>query len=168
MQIFRMSYASEPLNILLSEILSCTFQPSAYRGNGTEERLGVVFKTSDILYQAFATIEARCRGLLCLDNIEKLDELWCPIARSNEFGQTLRAKINVKGDNACLFWNTDDEHTGSPDDFRAVNLQAVCSVRGVYVTKASIGLIVDVTSLKYKERAAAEIESPFLNGTNAS
>ena len=63
----------------------------------------MVFKTSDILYQAFATIEARCRGLLRLDNIEKLDELWCPIARSNEFGQTLRAKINVKGDNACLF-----------------------------------------------------------------
>ena len=103
MQIFRVSYANEPLNILLSENLSCPFQPSAYRGNGTEERLGVVFKTSDILYQAFATIEARCRGLLRLDNIEKLDELWCPIARSNEFGQTLRAKINVKGDNACLF-----------------------------------------------------------------
>ena len=126
----------------------------------------MVFKTSDIIYQVFAAIEG-CHGLLRLDNIEKLHELWCPITRSNEFGQTLRAKINVKGDNAFLFWNTDDEHTGAPDDFRGVHLQAVCSVRGVYVTKASIGLIVDVTSLKYEKRAVAEIESPFLNGTNA-
>ena len=66
-----------------------------------------------------------------------------------------------------IFWNTNDEHTGAPYDFRDVNLQAVCSVRGVYVTKSSIGLIVDVTSLNYEERAVAEIESPFLNGTNA-
>ena len=97
MKIHKVSYANKPLNILLTDELTCPFQLSAHRGNGTEERLGIVMKAPDDLYQVFAGIEARCRGLLHLDNFEKLEELWCPTARSNEFGQTLQAKTMSAG-----------------------------------------------------------------------
>ena len=76
MMIHKVSYANKPLNILLTDEMTCSFQPSAYRGNGSEERLGIVMKASDDMYQVFAGIEARCRGLLHLDIFEKLKELW--------------------------------------------------------------------------------------------
>ena len=161
MKIHKVSYANKPLNILLTDELTCPFQPSAYRGNGIEERLGIVMKAPDDLYQVFAGIEARCRGLLHLDNFEKLEELWCPTARSNEFGQTLRANINVCGDNACDFWNAEDERTGPPDDIRIVSFQAMCLVRGVYTMKTSFGFIIDVTTMKYEEKSAAQVEHFF-------
>ena len=74
MKIHKVSYANKPLNILLTDELTCPFQPSAYRGNGTEERFGIVMKAPDDLYQVFAGIEARCRGLLRLDNLKKLEK----------------------------------------------------------------------------------------------
>ena len=78
MQVYRMSYENQPLNVLLTDGLTCPFHPSAYRGSGAEERLIIVMGAQDILCQVFTGIDARRRGLLRLDNVEKLEELWCP------------------------------------------------------------------------------------------
>ena len=91
-------------------------------------------------------------------------------ARPNEFGQTLRAKINVCGDKAGDLWNAGVEQTEAPVDFRAISFNAMCLVRGVYVMKTSIGLMVDVVSMQYEDlkmKAAAQVECPFVKATIA-
>ena len=48
-----------------------------------------MIKAPDDVDQVFAAIEARCRGLLRKEGAERLDELWCHCARSDEFGQSV-------------------------------------------------------------------------------
>ena len=72
MKMYRLSYESQPLKVQLADdlVLSCPFHPSAYNGNGSEERQSIIIKSPESLYEAFAAIEARCRGLLKMEKVE--------------------------------------------------------------------------------------------------
>ena len=70
--------------------------------------------------------------------MERVDDLWCHCARSNEFGQSLRAKISVAGPSVADFWDVDNKQTPPPPDFKSVCFNAMCQVRGVYMVKASM------------------------------
>ena len=80
------------------------------------------------------------------------------------FGKTLRANINIAGSRQADFWDPNNKQTNPPDNFKAVTFNAMCQVRGVYMMKASMGLLLDITSLQYNTESKPK-SSPFLSNT---
>ena len=89
--------------------LTCPFEPSAYKAVGKGERLGIVIRVTDEIYDRFASLEEHCRNLLQAEGLEKVEGLWCQSAREDDFGKALRAKINIYGTRAADFWDPNNE-----------------------------------------------------------
>ena len=155
---------TQPLTVTLAQdlCLSCPFQPSAYKAVGSEERLGIVIRATDEMHDCFVALEEHCRKLLQADGIEKVDTLWCSSAREDDFGKALRANINITGSRAADFWDPNNEQTKAPEDFKAISFNAMCQVRGVYMMKASMGLLLDIRSVQYNTVTKPK-PSPFLS-----
>ena len=154
----------QPLTLTLAQdlCLTCPFQPSAYKAVGSEERLGIVIRATDEMYDCFVALEEQCRKILQAEGVEKIDTLWCSSAREDDFGKTLRAKINITGSRVADFWDPNNEQTKAPDDFKAISFNALCQVRGVYMMKASMGLLLDIRSVQYNTVTKPK-PSPFLS-----
>ena len=85
MKIAKASYSdSKPLKVKLAEglDLSCPFEPSAFKGAGAEDRVGIVFRATDEIYDTFAALEQHCRDLLDADEIKNVNQLWCSCLRT--------------------------------------------------------------------------------------
>ena len=75
-------------------------------------------------------------------------------------GKTIRAKVNVKGNRRADFWDSENLSTPAPPDFNNLPISEICLVRGVYIQKSTIGLLIDVVSLQYGTQDTDK-ESPF-------
>ena len=143
------------------------FEPSAYKAVVREERLGIVIRVTDEIYDRFASLEEHCRNLLQAEGLEKVKTLWCQSAREDDFGNAKRAKINIYGSRAADFWDPNNEITIPPAEFKSICFNAMCQVRGVYMMKGSMGLLFDIQSIQY-DLATSHKPSPFLPCSNPS
>ena len=86
--------SSQPLKVKLAEglDLTCPFEPSAFKGTGAEDRVSIVFRTTDELYDTFATLEQHCRDLLDAGEIKHVNQLLCSCLRSDKYVKSIRTK----------------------------------------------------------------------------
>ena len=145
------------------ESTTVVFEPSVYGGTGEEYRKGVVFKIGEEDYEAFAVLEQWCRDELRATN-PNVDALWCPSAKkSDKFGTQVKAKINLKGGAyGAKFYNEAKELCDAPEEWRGLQVSVILQVRGCYIQRNSVGLLIDVTYLQYKEPLAEQAQDcPF-------
>ena len=163
-----LSFRDAPLSIQLGEGLQTTtiaFTPSVFGGTGEEVRKGIVFRISQEDYAAFAAFEQRCRDML-RETIPNVDELWSPSARvSEKWGAQLRAKINIREGGrgwSAKFYNEAKEPCGIPEQWQGLRVSAILQARSGYIQRNSIGLILDVSHLQYREQSVEQPEErPF-------
>ena len=156
--------STKPLKVKLAEglDLTCPWEPGVYKGTGLEDRLGIVFRATEEIYDAFAALEHHCREILEADDVKNVSQLWSSCLRSDKFGKSIRAKINVKGNRCADFWDADNSPSAAPTEYRNLPINAICQVRGVYIQKTTIGLLIDVVSLQYGNALGdADKQSPF-------
>ena len=131
--------------------MSTPFEPSVFRGTGTEPRKGIVFAApSDVL-----------------DDIQKIEE-WArnqapsavchsAIKEPGNYSGSVKAKINVSGPNACSVVDMDGIPITWPESWARLPVIPIVDVRGVYIQKTGSGLILEVTHLMVGE---TEPETP--------
>ena len=133
------------------------FEPSVFRGTGTEPRKGISFAVPQDI----------------LDDMRKIEEwakervpsaVWHPCTKEpGSYNGLIKAKINVSGPNACSIVDFDGKPTEWPDLWARLPVIPIVEVRGIYVQKTGSGLILDVTHLMVGEPAADPLrECDFL------
>ena len=164
MKTCQLRFEGQVLAIRLGQDLESTtvvFEPSVYGGTGEEYRKGVVFKIGEEDYEAFAVLEQWCRDELRATN-PNVEALWCPSAKkSDKFGTQVKAKINLTGGAyGAKFYNEAKELCDAPEEWRGLQVSVILQVRGCYIQRNSVGLLIDVTHLQYKEAEQAQV-CPF-------
>ena len=112
--------APSPIKVKLAEglDLTCPFEPGAYKGTGAEDRVGIVFRATDEIYDTFAALEQHSRDLLDADEIKNVNQCWCCCLRPDKFGKSIRAKLNIKGNRCADFWDSENLLTPAPPTFK--------------------------------------------------
>ena len=77
---------------------------------------------------------------------------------ADKYGATVKAKINLAGERAVKFYSAANEPCEAPTDWKGLHCNAVVCVKGVYIQRQGVGLLIDVTHLQYTETAQG---SPF-------
>ena len=144
------------------ETITAPFEPSVFQGTGDEERKGILFNIPQDTFDAFAAVEEFCRQALD-ESFPKIQSLWSSSLRpSDKYPATLKAKINVSGARAAKFYNDANEPAEQPENWKHLPCNAVLQVRGCYIQKQGIGMLLEVTHLQYgTEPSAVEEVSPF-------
>ena len=155
MKICQLRFQGKPLTLKLGQDLESTtviFEPSVYNGTGEETRKGIVFRISDDDFNAMAEFEQWCLNALRATN-PNVDSLWSASAKkSDKWGSQLKAKINLSaGQWGAAFYNEATEPCSEPEEWRGLPVSLVLQVRGCYIQRQSIGLLIDVTHLQYKD-----------------
>lgn len=146
----------QPIRIKLAdnmESITLPFAPSVFKGIGDEPRKGIVFSVTPQVVEAMAELEDSCRQML-EDSNPKVQALWCGcIKPGDRYASTLKAKINVSGPKSATFYNVAGEAVPPPVEWQRLPVNAVIEVRGCYIQRQSIGLMLEVTDLQYREMA---------------
>ena len=165
MKFAQITYQGRPLSIRLSEELDAIrvpFPPSVYNGDGNEPRKSIVYAIPQDVYAGFSELEDWCRQ--CLEDANpKVQALWCSMLKpADRWGAQLNAKINVAEPRQAKFYDVAKEPCEAPSDWRGLGVNAVLRVRGVYIQKNSIGLMIETTHLQFAQKGAnAEEQCPF-------
>ena len=144
-----LSFRGAPLRIKLSDDndLTVPFEPSSWGGSDT--RRSITMNIPEPLFEAIAELEDWCRQVLEDDN-PAVQALWTSSVRPAErYSATLRAKINVAGPRQAKFYGETAEPIEPPTSWKGLRVNAVVHVRGVYFQKQGIGLMLEVTDLRY-------------------
>jgi len=165
MKFAQITYQGGPLSIRLSEDLDSIrvpFAPSVYNGDGSEPRKSIVYNIPQGVYEGFTELEDWCRQAL-EDANPKVQSLWCSMLKpADRWGAQLKAKINVAEPRQAKFYDVAKEPCEAPSDWRGLGVNAVLQVRGVYIQKNSIGLMIETTHLQFAQKgASAEEQCPF-------
>ena len=76
----------------------------------------------------------------------------CKRTAIRQVGCQLKAKINLQPCKwGATFYNEAKELCDQPEEWRGLPVSLVLQVRGCYIQRQSIGLLLDVTHLQYKE-----------------
>ena len=162
MKFAQITYQGGPLSIRLSKDLDSIrvpFAPPVYNGDGSEPRKSIVYS---IPQGGFTELEDWCRQAL-EDANPKVQSLWCSMLKpADRWGAQLKAKINVAEPRQAKFYDVAKEPCEAPSDWRGLGVNAVLQVRGVYIQKNSIGLMIETTHLQFAQKgASAEEQCPF-------
>ena len=67
------------------------------------------------------------------------------------------------GPRAAMFYNPAKEPCEAPSEWKGLSVNAVLQIRGCYIQKNSIGLMLETTHLQYDDtqKADCEKECPF-------
>jgi hypothetical protein len=77
-----------------------------------------------------------------------VDAIWISGVRpSTNFPPSIRAKITISGPGACTIVDENGAPTEPPDEWAGRAVTAVLEFRGVYLQRASAGLLVEVVAL---------------------
>ena len=132
----------------LGEILT-PFEPSVYRGTGSEPRKGIVFAVPPDVFE----------------DLEKIDK-WAQSQRQEQgvwhsclkpagtYSASVKAKINVTGPNKCNVVDMHGKPAPWPGAWARLKLISILEVRGIYSQKTGSGLILEVTHLMLGEPEA--------------
>jgi hypothetical protein len=84
------------------------------------------------------------------DDHPAIQALWTSrIKPAEKYSATLAAKISVAGPRQARFYDKAAQPTEPPTSWRGLSVNAIVHVKGVYIQKQSIGLVLDVTDLRY-------------------
>ena len=157
MRIYRIQ--SAPLSFKVSATIP--FPPSAFGGTGEEERQGIVLSIPDEVYERIHNLGEGLKAQLSETHPDIASKWSSPLkAATEKYAANLRAKINVKGDKACQFYDMDASPTKAPERWRGLEVNAVIRLGGVYVQSRGAGMLLDVTHLQY-DPAANSAQNPF-------
>ena len=151
MQFCSLRLDSKPVVLKLTG-LTIPFEPSVFQGTGQEPRKSMLMNITQEIFDAFATIENFCRQ-------PEQQALWTSSLKpADKYGATLKAKINVTGERAVKFYSAANDPCEAPTDWKNLRCNAVVLVKGIYIQRQGVGLLVDVTHLQYAEAVQG---SPF-------
>ena len=121
------------------------FEPSVFRGTGSEPRKGIVFIVPPDVLEGLRTIETWAK---------KSDPgaVWhSAIKESAGYASCVKAKINQSGPHACTIVDMDGRPVKWPENWARLRVIPIIDVRGVYIQKTGSGLILDVVRLMVGE-----------------
>lgn len=141
-----------PLHLKLSDDkdnLTVPFEPSSW-GGGSETRKSVVFNIPEPMFEAMAELEDWCRQVL-EDQHPAVQAMWTSsIKPAERYSASLKAKINLAGPRPVRFYDEAAQPTTDPPtSWKGLQVNVVVHVRGVYIQKQAIGLMLEVTDLRY-------------------
>ena len=94
--------------------------------------------------------------------IPNADALWhSAIKPAGSHPATLKAKINMSGSRRCRFVDENDQPIDPPTAWRGRPVLPIVAVRGLYIQKTMVGLMLDVVALMVGSGAAQEAEYDF-------
>lgn len=136
--------------------ITVPFEPSVFRGTGTEPRKGIIFTVPQDV----------------LENMRKIEE-WAQkqvpsatwhscLKEPGSYSGSVKAKINVSGANACSIVDLDGKPAEWPENWARIPVIPILDVRGIYKQATGSGLILDVTHLMVGEPAEPTRECDFL------
>ena len=161
-----LTYKGQPLAIRLrgeelESMMTVAFEPSVYQGTGAEARKGIVFRLSNEDFETFQKLEEWCKQSLATQ-VPNADAIWSDSAKlTDKWGAQLRAKINVSGPYVANFYDESKRPCQPPQAWKGLQASALLQVRGCYVQRNSVGLLLDVTHLRYAEPQATDVECPI-------
>jgi hypothetical protein len=124
--------------------ITTPFQPSVYRGTGTEERVNATMNVPDDVREAFELIEERVRELV-RPAFPKIDSIWHSATKpGGKYRSTLKAKINIAGSKVARFVDTSGNPIDPPTNWSQLAVLPLIAVKGVYVQRATSGLMLDI------------------------
>ena len=138
------------------------FAPSVFRGTGEETRLSITFETPasvvEHMQKVEATIIEKSRAL-----IPNIDALWVSCLKPTLHGQQLRCKLNTTGGHKVQLFNEE----GGLSDLPIAELQSrrvlpILNVRGVYIQRNQVGLMLDVAACLVGEKPDAAPQIMFV------
>ena len=123
------------------------FAPSVFGGNGSEPRKNIVFSIPDAVRRGFEEIEEWARESL-RPTMPSIEASWhSSIRPSTNYPASLRCKITLSGPGACAIFDDEGKPTEAPDDWAGRCAIPIIELRGIYLQKASAGLILEVAGL---------------------
>ena len=142
---------------------SIPFTPSCFQGTGQEERKGIVLSISQEDYDKLSGFSENLKSQLT-ELYPEIDKSWnnCLKPATEKYSPQLKAKINVKGERICKFYNSKGVTIEAPDNWNRLEVTAIVRLGGVYVQSKTrgAGMTLDLTHVQYDPHAQRE-ENPF-------
>ena len=139
---------------------SIPFTPGVFQGTGDEERQGIVLSIPQDAYDSIAHLSENFQQQLDAKHPGIAQKWTSSLKQSDKYAPTLRAKINLKGDRECKFYDMSGQPAKAPAEWRKLEVTAVLRLGGVYVQSKGAGLLLDVTHLQY-DPAQNQGANPF-------
>ena len=139
------------------------FAPSVFQGKGDEARKGITINLSSPDYARLEMISRDLRKQLeeiCPD----IEKNWSSFLKPAHDGYSsqLKAKINLKGDNCCKFFDSKGNVVSEPTNWRKMGeCNVALRVGGIYHQSKNTGLLLEVTHIQYDPQAQEE-QNPFM------
>jgi len=131
------------------------FAPSVYRGTGQETRLNITFDTPASVIAQMQQVEdgivAKAREIL-----PNLDALWCSCIKPTPYGPQLRCKVNTEGPHKIQMISETGEAL-TVEDLNRRPVLPILAIRGIYVQRNQVGLMVDVVACIVGEKPKYEV-----------
>lgn len=118
------------------------FEPSCFNGTGEEERVPISLSIDAEMATAVQTMEAQIREKL-RPTVPNLDAIWYSAAKN---GNSLKAKVRVKGDGAVRCYNSKKEPVPIPERWRGLAIVPILECKAIFVQRAAAGLVLDLVA----------------------
>jgi len=128
---------------------SIPFTPGVYQGTGDEERQGIVLNITQEVYDSIAHLIENFQQQLDSKHPGIAQKWNSSLKPADKYEPTIRAKICLKGDKVCKFYDMSGQTIDTPTEWRKLEVTAVIRLGGVYVQSKGAGLLLDVTHLQY-------------------
>ena len=137
------------------------FAPSVFQGSGEEDRKGLVISIPAEVCERMRNFSDSFKAQLSQTHPD-VEGKWNSSlkAATDKYPANLRAKINVRGDKACTFYDMTGEPTKAPGQWQRLEVNVVIRLGGVYVQSRGAGMLLDVTHLQY-DPAQNSTQNPF-------
>ena len=156
----RLNEAPIRLKLAMGDDITVAFEPSSWNNTETS-RMTLTLNAPDIVLAAAAELEDWCRQVL-EDNHPHVQSLWTSAVKpADKYQGKLRTKITLEGPRAARFYDETAQLTTAPDTWQGRSVQVVVQVRGIYVQKQGVGLMLDTTDVKIGPPVIKQPVCPF-------
>ena len=121
----------------------CMWEPSVFKGDGTEARKTIVFEIPSDVQQKVEQIEEAIRKSLQLSS----RVAWNSSLKDN----TMRAKIRMTAPKACTYVSINGEPVHQPEAWRHLEVIPVLELKSVYKQPTMAGLVWECIALMVGE-----------------
>ena len=135
--------------------------PNVFRGTGQEECQTITYEITQELYEQIQRLESAVLEK-AREVVPNADALWHSAIRSvGSHPATLKTKIFMSGSRRCRFVDENDQPIDPPTEWRGRPVLPLVAVRGLYLQKTMVGLMLDTAALMVGAGAAQEPEYEF-------
>ena len=156
----RLNNAPVRLKLAMGDDITVAFEPSSWNSTETSRKT-ITFNAPDIVLAAAAELEDWCRQVL-EDKHPHVQSMWSSAVKpADKYQGKLRTKITLEGPRATRFYDETAQPTVAPDTWQGRSVQAVVQVRGIYIQKQGVGLMLDTTDVKIGPPVLKQPDCPF-------